>query len=230
MKTHFFSLVCFLGLCLSLQAQHVQYVNPFIGTAGMGHTFPGACVPFGGVQLSPDTEMIPHNIQGTYQPRTYEYCAGYQYEDRTIVGFSHTHFSGTGHSDLGDILLMPGTGEIQLTPGTAENPESGYRQRFSHAHESAGAGHYEVKLEDSGIRVELTATQRVGVHRYTFPEGAQGHIVMDLDHGIYNYDGKTLWAEVRVESPTLVTGYRITNGWARTNYTYFAIQFSSPIV
>ena len=230
MKTHFFPLVCFLGFCLNLQAQHVQYVNPFIGTAGMGHTFPGACVPFGGVQLSPDTEMIPHNIQGTYQPRTYEYCAGYQYEDRTIVGFSHTHFSGTGHSDLGDILLMPGTGEIQLTPGTAENPESGYRQRFSHAHESAGAGHYEVKLEDSGIQVELTATQRVGVHRYTFPEGAQGHLVMDLDHGIYNYDGKTLWAEVRVESPTLVTGYRITNGWARTNYTYFAIRFSSPIV
>lgn len=230
MKTHFFLFACLLGSCLSLQAQHVQYVNPFIGTAGMGHTFPGACVPFGGVQLSPDTEMIPHNIKGTYQPRTYEYCAGYQYEDPTIVGFTHTHFSGTGHSDLGDILLMPGTGEIQLIPGTAEKPEEGYRQRFSHANESAGAGHYEVKLEDSGIQVELTATQRVGVHRYTFPAGADGHIVLDLDHGIYNYDGKTLWAEVRVESPTLITGYRITNGWARTNYTYFAISFSSPIV
>ena len=230
MKKHFLLLACFLGLGWGLRAQHVQYVNPFIGTAGMGHTFPGACVPFGGVQLSPDTEMIPHNIKGTYQPRTYEYCAGYQYGDSTIVGFSHTHFSGTGHSDLGDILLMPGTGEIRLTPGTAENPDEGYRQRFSHANESAGAGHYEVKLEDSGIQVELTATQRVGVHRYTFPSGKDGHIVLDLDHGIYNYDGKTLWAEVRVESPTLITGYRITNGWARTNYTYFAIRFSSPIV
>ena len=229
MKTHFFLLTCALGLSLSLSAQHVQYVNPFIGTAGMGHTFPGACVPFGGVQLSPDTEMIPHNVKGVYQPRTYEYCAGYQYDDPTIVGFSHTHFSGTGHSDLGDILLMPGTGDIRLVSGTAEKPEEGYRQRFSHSSESAGAGHYEVTLADSGIRVELTATQRVGVHRYTFPAGSDGHLVLDLDHGIYNYDGKTLWAEIRVLSPTLITGYRITNGWARTNYTYFAISFSSPV-
>ena len=217
-------------LCLasSLSAQKAGYVDPFIGTAGMGHTFPGACVPFGGVQLSPDTDMIPHNIQGKYQPRTYEYCAGYQYDDSTIVGFSHTHFNGTGHSDLGDILIMPGTGEVQLVPGTKEDPDSGYRQRFSHSTESAGAGHYEVTLQDSGIRAELTATPRVGVHRYSFP-GADGHIVLDLDHGIYNYDGKTLWAEVRVVSPTLITGYRITNGWARTNWTYFAISFSQPI-
>ena len=99
------------GISSGLFAQRAHYVDPFIGTAGMGHTFPGACVPFGGVQLSPDTDMIPHNIEGVYQPRTYEYCAGYQYGDSTIVGFSHTHFSGTGHSDLGDILLMPGTGK-----------------------------------------------------------------------------------------------------------------------
>ena len=218
------------GVSTGLFAQRAQYVDPFIGTAGMGHTFPGACVPFGGVQLSPDTDMIPHNIEGVYQPRTYEYCAGYQYGDSTIVGFSHTHFSGTGHSDLGDILLMPGTGEVRFVPGTAQDPDSGYRQRFSHDTESAGAGHYEVTLADSGIRVELTATQRVGVHRYTYPKGESGHIVLDLDHGIYNYDGKTLWAEVRVVSPTLVTGYRITNGWARTNYTYFAMEFSRPVL
>ena len=93
----------------------------------MGHTFPGACVPFGIVQLSPDTDTIPHNINGIYQPKTYEYCAGYQFKDKTIVGFSHTHFSGTGHSDLGDILLMPYTGETKLNPGTADNPDSGYR-------------------------------------------------------------------------------------------------------
>ena len=220
------ALAC-LPLCL--RAQHASYVDPFIGTAGMGHTFPGACVPFGGVQLSPDTDVIPHNILGEYQPRTYEYCAGYQYGDSTIVGFSHTHLSGTGHSDLGDILLMPGTGEIQLVPGTAEDPDAGYRQRFSHDSESAGAGYYAVTLADSGIRAELTATQRVGVHRYTFPAGSQGHLILDLNHGIYNYDGKTLWAEVRVVSPTLVTGYRITNGWARTNYTYFAMEFSRPV-
>ena len=152
------------GISSGVFAQHAHYVDPLIGTAGMGHTFPGACVPFGGVQLSPDTDMIPHNIDGKYQPRTYEYCAGYQYGDSTIVGFSHTHFSGTGHSDLGDILLMPGTGEIQFVPGTAEDPDSGYRQRFSHDTESAGAGHYEVTLADSGIQVELTATQRVPWH------------------------------------------------------------------
>ena len=223
-------LAVLLGTGAFSQAQHARYVDPFIGTAGMGHTFPGACVPFGGVQLSPDTDMIPHNIQGVYQPRTYEYCAGYQYGDSTIVGFSHTHFSGTGHSDLGDILLMPGTGAVQFEPGPAEDPDAGYRQRFSHETESAGAGHYEVTLADSGIKVELTATQRVGIHRYTYPKGEEGHIVLDLDHGIYNYDGKTLWAEVRVVSPTLVTGYRITNGWARTNYTYFAMEFSRPVL
>ena len=216
-------------LSINLMAQHSKYVDPFIGTAGMGHTFPGACVPFGGVQLSPDTETIPHNIKGKYQKRTYDYCAGYQYDDSTIVGFSHTHFSGTGHSDLGDILLMPGTGEIKLVPGTADDPESGYRQRFSHETESAGAGHYEVTLQDSGIRAELTATERAGVHRYSFPDGTAPHIILDLDYGIYNYDGKTLWSEVRVLSPTLITGYRITNGWARTNYTYFAIRFSKPV-
>ena len=91
-------------------------VNPIIGTNGMGHTFPGACVPFGLVQLSPDTDTIPHNVDGKYQPRAYEYCAGYQHKDSSIVGFSHTHFSGTGHSDLGDILIMPVTGELKLNP------------------------------------------------------------------------------------------------------------------
>ena len=93
-----------------------------VGTKSMGHTFPGACAPFGLVQLSPDTEMIPHNIDGVYQPDAYKYCAGYQYDDKTIIGFSHTHFNGTGHSDLGDILIMPMTGEVKLDMGTEENP------------------------------------------------------------------------------------------------------------
>ena len=99
-----------------------DYIDPFIGTSGMGHTFPGACVPFGGVQLSPDTDTIPHNVGGRYQPEVYSLCAGYRYEDPTIVGFSHTHLSGTGHSDLGDILLMPTTGPLHLNPGTADAP------------------------------------------------------------------------------------------------------------
>ncbi len=228
--------LCILALCVSTVAvfaqqakRPVDYVNPMIGTDGMGHTFPGACAPFGIVQLSPDTDTIPHNINGQYQPKTYEYCAGYQYKDKTIVGFSHTHFSGTGHSDLGDILIMPTTGELKLNPGTADNPDAGYRSRFTHQSEKATPGFYEVMLDDYKVKAQLTATPHVGVHRYTFPTNEQGRIILDLNHGIYNYDGKTLWASIRVENDHLLTGYRITNGWARTNYTYFAISFSQPI-
>ena len=207
-----------------------RWVNPMIGTNGMGHTFPGACYPFGIVQLSPDTDTVPHNIDGRYQPEAYRYCAGYQYSDSTIVGFSHTHFSGTGHSDLGDVLLMPVTGELKLRPGTAADPDAGYRSRYSHESEVARPGYYEAFLEDYGIRAQLTATPRTGVHKYTYPEGAtEQRVILDLIHGIYNYDGKVLWAQIRVENDTLLTGYRITNGWARTNYTYFAISFSRPI-
>ena len=117
----------------------------------MGHTFPGACAPFGIVQLSPDTDTIPHNVDGHYQGKVYEYCAGYQHTDSTIVGFSHTHLSGTGHSDLGDLLIMPQTGALQLNPGTKENPDAGYRQRFSHTTERATPGYYEVTLADNGL-------------------------------------------------------------------------------
>ena len=215
-------------LFLTASAQ-IQFVNPIIGTDGMGHTFPGACVPFGIVQLSPDTDTIPHNVNGSYQPDVYKYCAGYQYHDNTIVGFSHTHMSGTGHADLGDILIMPTTGALHLNPGTAAHPENGYRSRFSHSEEKAVPGYYEVMLSDYGIKAQLTATKRVGVHKYTFPKDAGGRIILDLNHGIYNYDGKTLWASIRVENDTLLTGYRITNGWARTNYTYFAISLSQPV-
>ena len=218
---------------LSVQADQVSdivsYVNPMIGTEGMGHTFPGACAPFGIVQLSPDTDTIPHNIDGVYQGKVYEYCAGYQHTDNTIVGFSHTHLSGTGHSDLGDLLIMPQTGVLQLNPGTKDDPDSGYRQRFSHDTEQASPGYYAVTLNDAGIKAELTATQRVGVHKYTYPEGSDQRIILDLLHGLYNYDGKVLWSTLRVENDTLLTGMRLTDGWARTNYTYFAISFSKPI-
>lgn len=224
------ALAALLGANLPAAAQQpTDYVNPLIGTNGMGHVFPGACTPFGWVQLSPDTDTIPHNVDGVYQKGTYAYCAGYRYQDPTIVGFSHTHLSGTGHSDLGDLLLMPATGPLKLNPGRADHPDEGYRSRFSHATEKAAPGYYEVMLDDYGIRAQLTATQRVGIHKYTFPEGEKGHLILDLVHGIYNYDGKVLWSNLRVENDTLLTGYRITNGWARTNYTYFAISFSQPI-
>lgn len=224
------ALIVLLTVILPVAAQQpTDYVNPLIGTNGMGHVFPGACTPFGWVQLSPDTDTIPHNVGGVYQKGTYAYCAGYRYQDPTIVGFSHTHLSGTGHSDLGDLLLMPATGPLKLNPGRADHPDEGYRSRFSHATEKAAPGYYEVMLDDYGIRAQLTATQRVGIHKYTFPEGEKGHLILDLVHGIYNYDGKVLWSNLRVENDTLLTGYRITNGWARTNYTYFAISFSQPI-
>ena len=228
MKKRINSLLLGITIAFTANAQ-VQHVNPIIGTDGMGHTFPGACVPFGIVQLSPDTDTIPHNVNGAYQNKVYEYCAGYRYNDPTIVGFSHTHFNGTGHSDLGDILIMPTTGTLRLNPGTADHPESGYRSRFSHDTEKATPGYYEVMLDDYQVKAQLTATPRVGVHRYTFPNDTNGRIILDLNHGIYNYDGKTLWAQIRVENDTLLTGYRITNGWARTNYTYFAISLSKPI-
>lgn len=206
-----------------------DYVNLFIGTNGMGHTFPGACTPFGLVQLSPDTDTVPHNVEGVYQKNAYDYCAGYRYGDPTIVGFSHTHLSGTGHSDLGDILVMPATGALKLNPGRADHPDEGYRSRYSHSTERATPGYYEVCLDDYNIKARLTATPRTGIHEYTFPKNSEGHLILDLAHGIYNYDGKVLYANLRVENDTLLTGYRITNGWARTNYTFFAISFSQPI-
>ena len=205
------------------------YVDPFIGTSGMGHCFPGACVPFGGVQVSPDTDTIPHNVGGAYVPEVYTLCAGYRYHDPTIVGFSHTHLSGTGHSDLGDILLMPTIGPVHLNPGTADAPEKGYRSRFSHQTETAVPGYYAVTLEDYGVRAEVSATARTAVHRYTYPAEGARHLILDLSHGIYNYEGKTLWASVRMVGDSLLSGYRITQGWAREHYTYFAIRFSRPV-
>jgi len=207
----------------------IQYVNPLIGTDRMGHTFPGATVPFGMVQLSPDTDTIPYELGGKYNSDVYKYCAGYQYTDSTIVGFSHTHFSGTGHSDLGDILIMPTCGILQMNPGTSAKPMSGYRSAFSHSTEVAAPDYYAVTLKDNNIRAELTSTARTGIHRYTFNSGGAAHIILDMVHGIYNYDNKNVWTFIRVENDTLITGFRQTNGWARTRTVFFAIAFSKPV-
>ena len=212
------------------QENYIQYVNPLIGTQKMGHTYPGATVPFGSVQLSPDTDEQPYNIGGKYNKDTYKYCAGYQYDDREIVGFSHTHFSGTGHSDLGDFLIMPTVGELQLTPGEKGDPKSGFRSAFSHSTETAEADYYKVLLDDDNILAEMTATTRVGFHQYTFPKSDNAHIILDLMHGIYNYDDKNVWTFVRVENDHTIVGYRQTNGWARTRTVYFAMEFSKPFV
>ncbi|MEO7673930.1 MAG: GH92 family glycosyl hydrolase [Pyrinomonadaceae bacterium] len=214
---------------IAQQSRNVaHYVNPLIGTQKMGHTYPGATVPFGSVQLSPDTDQQPHNINGRYNKDAYKYCAGYQYDDTSIIGFSHTHFSGTGHSDLGDFLIMATTGELQLEPGSKENPRTGFRSKFSHTNETAEAGYYKVLLEDDNILAEMTATTRVGFHQYTFPKSDSSHIILDLMHGIYNYDDKNVWTFVRVENDHTIVGYRQTNGWARTRTVYFAMEFSKP--
>ncbi len=210
------------------QQNLLPFVNPFIGTEKMGHTYPGATVPFGMVQLSPDTDTLELFDQGKYNPDMYRYCAGYQYTDKTIVGFSHTHFSGTGHSDLGDILVMPTVGTLQLNPGVANQPETGFRSVFSHDHEVATPNYYKVQLEDHNIQAELTTSARVGMHRYTFPQSSDAHIILDLVSGIYNYAAKNVWTFIRVENDSLITGYRQTNGWARTRTVYFAIAFSKP--
>ena len=223
-----FSLIVISSITYS-QKNLIQFVNPLIGTKNAGHTFPGATVPFGAVQLSPDTDTIPLFFNGTYTGDVYRYCAGYQYIDSTIVGFSHTHFSGTGHSDLGDILLMPANGAIQLNPGTNAHPELGYRSVYKHENEIAVPNYYRVQLEESDILVELTTTERVGMHKYTFKSDENPHVILDLVHGIYNYEDKNVWTFLRVENDTLITGYRQTNGWGRTRTVYFAIVCDKSI-
>lgn len=197
-------------------------VDPFIGTGGGGHTYPGATVPFGMVQLSPDTDIKPFK-------HSYTWAAGYRYEDKTILGFSHTHFSGTGHSDLGDVLLMPISGDVRLDPGDPEKPQSGYRSRFSHDTEVAQPGYYAVTLDDYGVRAELTATRRLGMHRYTYPADKPAHVLIDLRSSIYDYPGKILWSRLRLRPDGTITGFRETRGWAPGRQLYFAIRFSQGL-
>ncbi len=210
------------------QTPLISYVKPLVGTQRMGHTYPGATVPFGSVQLSPETDTLSYELDGKYNKDVYKYCAGYQYEDKIIVGFAHTHFSGTGHSDLGDILIMPTTGKLLLNPGSAQIKRSGYRSQFSHTSEIAEANYYKVELADYNIKAELTTTTRVGFHQYTFPKSDSAHIILDMMYGIYNYPGKNVWTYLRVVNDTLVIGYRLTNGWAKNRAVYFAISFSKP--
>lgn len=201
----------------------LKLVDPMIGTGPEGHTFPGATAPFGMVQLSPDTQI-------RYFTRSYKWAAGYRDEDTTILGFSHTHFSGSGHSDMGDVLLMPISGKtVPLEPGDIAKQKPGYRSRFSHKDEFAEPGYYRVYLKDNKVLVELTATARVGVHRYTYAKGEPRHVLLDLRSSIYNYPGKVLWSSLRIRQDGTVTGMRITRGWAPGRQLYFAIRFSAAM-
>ena len=236
-----FTSVIFLGNCKyppsdranSLSEGHTtnftQFVDPFIGTSKMGHVFPGATAPFGMVQLSPQTNFeVMFDLDGSYNRKAYEYCAGYQYKDSIIIGFSHTNFSGTGHSDLGDFLVMPTIGELILDPLTNENEAKGFYSSFSHDQEDASPGYYKVDLNDYDITAELTASERVGFHQYTFPKSDNAHILLDLVYNVYHYDNKNVWTSIRVENDSLVTGYRQTKGWARDKKVFFAMSFSKP--
>jgi predicted alpha-1,2-mannosidase len=220
---HTFLVASFLAANLTCAQSHgYRAVDPFIGTGPDGHTFPGATSPFGMVQLSPDTQI--RNFQ-----QSYKWAAGYRYDDTTILGFSHTHFSGAGHSDLGDFLIQPISGDVRLEPGDPAVPDSGYRSRFSHATEHAEPGYYAVTLSDYDIGAELTATPRVGVHRYTFPEGKPAHLLMDLRSSIYNYPGKVLWSSLRIKPDGTITGMRMTRGWAPARQLFFAMRLSVPL-
>ncbi|WP_255682495.1 GH92 family glycosyl hydrolase [Dyella sp. 2HG41-7] len=213
-----------LGALSAAQAaeQHAADVDPRIGTGGDGHVFPGATVPFGMVQLSPDTAMPDFK-------HAYKWAAGYQYNDPTIMGFSHTHFSGSGHSDLGDVLVMPIAGDVKLDPGDENVPGSGYRSRFDHNTEVEQAGYYAVTLSDYGVRAELTASRRVGWHRYTFPTGKPAHLLLDLRPSIYDYPGKVVWSNLQVRADGTVTGCRVTRGWAPGRELCFAMRFNQPM-
>ena len=189
----------------------VDCVRPLVGTDAHGHTYPGATVPFGFVQLSPDTPL-----QG------WDGASGYHYSDSSILGFSHTHLSGTGVPGLGDILVMPTVGDVHLDAGT---PGNGYASRFSHSQETASPGYYKVFLQDPQVTAELTATARCGFHKYTFPQTDAAHIVLDLAHGVGNDPVQTT---LHVENATTLSGSRVSNGWGGRREVFFVMQFSRP--
>ncbi|MCU0453611.1 MAG: GH92 family glycosyl hydrolase [Bacteroidetes bacterium] len=191
----------------------VDLVDPFIGTDAHGHTFPGATVPFGMVQLSPDTR-----VEG------WDACGGYHSSDSSILGFSHTHLSGTGVGDYGDVLFAPTVGPVLWQSGSKGTP--GYRSQFRHASESASPGYYRVTLDDHGTLAELTAGRRIGVHRYTFPDRDTANILIDLVHGIG--PDVVLDAFLKVTSDREVIGMRRSRGWANDQMIYFVAQFSRP--
>jgi predicted alpha-1,2-mannosidase len=215
-KQNFIKLITITGLCLSakVNAQHsnLKYVDPYIGTGGHGHTFMGASVPYGAVQVG------PNNIN-----KGWDWCSGYHYSDSLCIGFSQTHLSGTGIGDLGDVLIMPYTGKIKTQIGSPQQP--GYSSLYKHENEQVSPQYYSVKLR-SGVRAELTATERVGLHRYTFPKNEEAHIIINLKDG--NADQATDTYLKKIDDYTFI-GYRFSQGWAPNQQLWFAVVSSVPI-
>jgi predicted alpha-1,2-mannosidase len=220
MKKFVISILCYI---LFLSGCHktitkddlTRYVDPFIGTAYVGHTHPAAQLPFGMVQVGPDTGID-----------TWEHCSGYFAGDSSIIGFSHTHLSGTGCPDMGDIMFMPVTGDVTFNAGSPENSSAGYRSRFYHQNEEASPGYYKVQLDDYNIRVELTATERTGFHQYTYPASEHSGIVIDLGHGIGD---TTIESDIRILNRTTIVGKRRSTGFVKDHTYYFYAQLSKPV-
>jgi predicted alpha-1,2-mannosidase len=205
-KFHFSLALCLLLFPVISSGQLTQYVNPFIGTGGHGHTYPGASMPFGMMQLSPDTRL-----------EGWDGCSAYHYSDDTIYGFSHTHLSGTGCSDYGDILIMPANGSVQLN-------SYAYRSHFDHASEIAKPGYYKVFLKDPSVAAEMTVTSRAGIHRYTFSNPANPSLVIDLKHR-----DEVLESSIKLVNDTTIVGYRRSRAWAEDQRVYFALILSQPV-
>jgi predicted alpha-1,2-mannosidase len=209
--TFFLFSACFIFSNCSQEQQTVDNVDPFIGTGFHGHTFPGAVVPFGRVQLSPDTHLLG-----------WDASSGYHYADTTLYGFSHTHLSGTGIGDMGDILFLPFTGDIP-----EENPVADYR----HQNEHAEPGYYTVSVMPWNVKAELTATIRTGWHRYSFPRDEQANIMVDLSHVLQtNWGHRLIECEMTIVDEYTVEGYRLTTGWAEHDPIWFRVEFDAPII
>ena len=209
-----YRLITAILLCtaLTVRAQLTQYVNPFVGTDGYGNVYPGAQTPFGGIQISPDTDE-----------HFYDCASGYKWNRNSIQGFSLTHLSGTGIPDMGDFLFMPGVGEPILDPGTDDNPDSGYRSRFSHDKETAAQGYYAVWLSDYGVNAEMTAAKRSGMFRFTYPKTDQAFVLLDLNHTLWF---KCAWSNIRIENDSTITAYKLVKGWGPERHIYMRAVFS----
>lgn len=212
-------ILLFFPLIVSCEVQKqndlTQYADPFIGTAYVGHTHPAAQLPFGMVQVGPDT--------GT---DLWEHCSGYYDGDSTIIGFSHTHLSGTGCPDMGDIMFMPVVGDVPLNRGVATDTSTGYRSAFSHQSEEAAPGYYKVQLDDYKVKVELTATQRVGYHQYTYPASEKSGLVIDLGHGIGD---EPVYSSISLINDTIIAGKRQSKGFVENHGYYFYAVISKPV-
>ncbi len=215
MRKTFLALALLACTAAFAQERLIDFVNPFIGTDGFGNVYPGAQIPFGGIQISPDTDDFDYDV-----------AAGYKYNKPTIMGFSLTHLSGTGIPDLGDFLFVPGTGSPKSATGTEEDPDSGYRSRFSHQREWAAPGYYTVDLLDYGVKAEMTAAARSGILRFTYPAADSAFVMVDLNHTLR---WPCEWSSVRLLDEYTIIGSKVVAGWNPDRYVYFAARFSEPI-